>query len=80
LLKVWDCPNLTYGDWRQAPDGTAENPAIVNNDTINIIKVNNNERGLLYTIKEVAEGITIKEKDENNMITDSGVSLDERFD
>ena len=44
------------------------------------IEVDDNERGLLYTVKEVAEGITIKEEDENDVTTDSGVLLDERFD
>jgi hypothetical protein len=46
---------------------------------MDIIKVNNNKRGLLYTIKEVVEGIIIKEKDENNIITDLSILLDERF-
>ena len=46
---------------------------------MDIIKVNNNERGLLYTIKEVAEGIIIKEEDKNNMTTDLSVLLDKRF-
>ena len=43
------------------------------------IKVNNNKQGLLYTAKEVAEGITIKEEDENDVTTDSRVELDKRF-
>jgi hypothetical protein len=47
---------------------------------VDTIEVDDNERGLLYTAKEVAEGVTIKEEDENDVTTDSGVSLDERFD
>ena len=80
LLKVRDCPHLNYGDWRQTPDGTAENPAIIDDNIVDTIEVDNNERGLLYTAKEVAEGITINEEDENDVTTDSGVSSDERFD
>jgi hypothetical protein len=34
----------------------------------------------LYTTKEVVEGITIKQEDENNIATDSGVKSDKRFD
>jgi hypothetical protein len=34
---------------------------------------------LLYTAKEVVEGITIKEEDENNVTTNLSVLLDERF-
>jgi len=80
LLKVRDCPHLTYGDWRQVPDGTTENPAIVDDDIMDTIEVDDNERGLLYTVKEGAEGIIIKEEDENDVTTDSGVLSDERFD
>ena len=32
LLKVRDCPNLTVGDWQKAPEGTAENPAVIDED------------------------------------------------
>ena len=45
-----------------------------------MIEVEDNDDGLLYTAQEVAEGITIKEEDENNVTTDSGVSSNERFD
>ena len=45
-----------------------------------MIKVEDNDDGLLYTAQEVAKGITIKEEDENNVTTDSGVSSNERFD
>ena len=79
LLKVRDCLYLSYRDWRQALDGIAENLAIINDDIVDTIEVDNNERGVLYTAKEVAEGITIKEKDENDMTTNSGISSDERF-
>jgi hypothetical protein len=47
---------------------------------MDMIEVEDNDDGLLYTAQEVAEGITIKEEDENNMTTDSGVSSNERFD
>jgi hypothetical protein len=33
----------------------------------------------LYIAQEVANGIQIKKEDENDVITDSGVELDERF-
>jgi hypothetical protein len=80
LLKVRDCLNLTVGDWRITPEGTAENPAIVDNDGESTIEVNDNERGLLYTAQEVAEGIQIKEEDKNDVTTNSGVESEERFD
>jgi hypothetical protein len=70
LLKVQDCPNLTVCDWQKAPEGTAENPAVIDEDRESIIEVDSNENGLLYTAKEVAVGVT----------TDSGVESDERFD
>jgi hypothetical protein len=47
---------------------------------MDIIEVEDNDNGLLYTAQEVAEGITIKEEDKNNMTTDLGVSSNERFD
>jgi len=34
----------------------------------------------LYTTQEVAEGIKIKEEDENDMTTNSGVDLEQYFD
>jgi len=77
LLKVRDCPNLTVGDWQKAPEGTAENPAVIDEDGESTIEVDSNEDGLLYTAKEVAEGITIKQEDENDVTTDSGVESDE---
>lgn len=80
LLKVRDCPNLTIGDQQKAPEGTAENPAVINKDGESTIKVDSNENSLLYTTKEVVEGITIKQEDENNIATDSGVKSDKRFD
>ena len=80
LLKVRDCSNLTYGDWQQASEGTAENPAVVDDYCEDTIEVDDNKQGLLYTAKEVAEGVTIKEEDENDVTTDSGVESEERFD
>jgi len=44
------------------------------------IEVDDNDNGLLYTTQEVVKGITIKEEDENDVTTDSGVSSNERFD
>jgi hypothetical protein len=44
------------------------------------IEVDDNDNGLLYTTQEVVKGITIKEEDENDVTTDSGVSFNERFD
>ena len=80
LLNVWDCPNLTIGDWQQALKGSATALILVDDNTIDMIEVEDNDDGLLYTAQEVAKGITIKEEDENNVTTDSGVSSNERFD
>jgi hypothetical protein len=73
---------LTVGDWQRAPEGTAENPALVNDDDDieSTIEVDNNEEGLLYTAREVEEGVTIKEEREVDVITDSGAESEERFD
>ena len=43
-------------------------------------EVENNEDGLLYIVKEITEGITIQEEDQNNIITNSGINSNERFD
>jgi hypothetical protein len=80
MLKVRDCLNLTIGDWQTALKGTAENPAVINDDREDTIKVNSNEDRLLYTTREVAEGIKIKEEDLDDVTTDSGVESDKRFD
>jgi hypothetical protein len=53
---------------------------VVNREAGEIIEVNNNNSGYLYTIKEVAEGIIIKEENENNITTNSGIESEERFD
>jgi len=79
LLNVRDCPNLTISDWQQAPEGSATAPILVDDNTMDIIEVEDNNDGLLYTAQEVTKGITIKEEDKNNMTTDSGVSSNERF-
>ena len=47
---------------------------------MDIIKVDDNDNGLLYTMQEIAKGITIKEEDKNNITTNLGVSSNERFD
>jgi hypothetical protein len=80
LLKIQDLLNITIGDWERAPSGTEENPAMIDDNVLDTIEVDDNERGLLYTAQEVAEGITIKEEDENNVTTDSGVDSVDRFD
>jgi len=53
---------------------------MINNDVLDTIKVNNNKRGLLFTAQEVAEGITIKKEDKDDVTTDSGVDSVDRFD
>jgi hypothetical protein len=80
LLKVWDCLNLTIGDWQRALEGSEAAPILVDNNTIDTIEVDNNNNGLLYTAQEVAKGITIKEEDKNNVTTNLGVSSNKRFD
>jgi len=52
---------------------------VINKDREFIIKVDSNEDSLLYTAKEVAKGITIKQEDENDVIANLGVKLDKRF-
>jgi hypothetical protein len=79
LLKVRDCLNLTVGDWQRALKGSKAALILVDDNTIDIIEVDDNDNGLLYTAQEVAKGITIKEEDENNVTTDLGVSFNERF-
>jgi len=41
-------PDITVGDWQRAPEGTAENPALVNDDDDieGTIEVDNNEEGV----------------------------------
>ena len=48
LLKIRDLPDITVGDWQRAPEGTAENPALVNDDDDieGTIEVDNNEEGV----------------------------------
>jgi hypothetical protein len=52
---------------------------VINKDRESIIKVNSNEDSLLYTTKEVAEDIIIKQEDENDVTANLGVKLDKRF-
>ena len=79
LLNVWDCPNLTISDWQQALKGSATALILVDDNTIDMIEVEDNDDGLLYTAQEVAKGITIKEEDKNNITTNLGVSFNKRF-
>ena len=51
----------------------------MDSDIIDTIKVKDNKDGLLYTVKEVVEGITIKQEDENDITTDLGVDSNKRF-
>jgi len=53
---------------------------MINDNVLDTIEVDDNEIGLLYTTREVAEGIQIKEEDENDVTTNSGVELVDRFD
>jgi hypothetical protein len=53
---------------------------MIDNDVLDTIEVDDNERGLLYTAQEVVEGITIKEEDEDDVTTDSRVDSVDRFD
>jgi hypothetical protein len=58
-----------------------ENSTIIDNDDIeDIIEVDNDEEGHLYTAQEVVEGIIIKEEREEDITTDSGVDSEDRFD
>jgi len=56
-----------------------ENPTIINN-ILNTIEVNNNKDSLLYIIKKVTEGIIIKLEDEIEVIINSGIDSNKRFD
>ena len=80
LLKIRDLPNIIVGDWEKAPDRTEENPTVIDDNVLDTIEVDDNERGLLYTAREVVEGITIKEEDKNDVTTDLGVESVDRFD
>jgi hypothetical protein len=72
--------NLTIRDWQQAPKGTKDAPISIDDNIRDIIEVEDDDNGLLYTAQEVAKGIKIKVKDENDITTDSGVSSNEAFD
>lgn len=67
-----DLPNLIFGNWEKEivkeSAGTKENPKVIND--MEIFEVENNENGLLYTVKEITKGITIQEEDQNDIITD----------
>jgi len=52
---------------------------VINEDGESTIKVDSNEDSLLYTTKEVAKGIIIKQEDENDITANLGVKLDKRF-
>jgi hypothetical protein len=79
LLKVRDCLNLTVSDWQRALKESKAALILVDDNTMDTIEVDDNDNSLLYTAQKVVKGITIKEEDENDMTTDSGVSFNERF-
>jgi hypothetical protein len=62
-----------YKGLAKALEGIAKNLAIINNDRKDIIKVNSNEDGLLYTAREVAKGIKIKEEDLDHVTTNLSI-------
>jgi hypothetical protein len=68
-LHIRDLPNITVGDWQQAPEGS---------DVSGSIEVDVEDR-LLYTAQEMAEGITI-EGEEEDIATDSGDDSEAQFD
>ena len=76
LLSIRDLPDITVGNWQQAPKGTAENPAVINDNTIEV----DDEEGLLYTAQEVEQGVTIKAENEADITTNLGDESDVRFD
>ena len=53
---------------------------IDDNDVGDTIEVDDDDNSLLYTAREVTEGIIVKIEDENDVTTDLRVSSDERFD
>jgi hypothetical protein len=82
LLKVRDCPNLTFSDWQREPEvlGTNSAPILIDdNDVGDMIEVDDDDNSLLYTAQEVTKGIIVKIKDENNITADLGVSFNKRF-
>ena len=66
---------MTIGDWQRAPKGTAENPAIVLDETdiSDSIEVDDS---YLYKDKDIA----IKEENEDDITTDSSDDSDECMD
>jgi hypothetical protein len=82
LLSIQDLPDITVGDWQKAPEGTAENPAVVNDDNndLDTIEVDDNDEDLLYTMQEVEQGVTINVENEGDVAIDSGDESDQCFD
>jgi hypothetical protein len=80
LLKIRDLPNMTIGDWQRAPEGTEENPAIIPDEVGDSIEVDGREDGYLYKEGETANGITIKEENEDDITIDSSDESDEYMD
>jgi hypothetical protein len=59
---------------------TNNTPILINNNNVrDMIKVDDNNNSLLYTIQEVVKGITVKIKDKNDITTNLGVSSNKWF-
>jgi hypothetical protein len=67
---------MTIGDWQRAPEGTAENPAMVLDDIGNSIEVDCRDDSYLYKDGDIA----IKDENENDVTTDSSDDSDEYID
>lgn len=78
-LSIRDLPNIIVGDWTKVPEATIENPIVIP-DNGETIEVDNDTQGLLYTAREVDEGIVIKEENEEDVITGSGDESNQSFD
>jgi hypothetical protein len=76
LLKIRDLPHMTIADWQRAPEGTGENPAIIDDDVGDSIEVDD---GYLYKAGE-DNSTMIKQEKENNMTTDSSDDKEDYID
>jgi hypothetical protein len=79
-LSIRDLPNIKVGGWARTLKASAENPIVnpdVGGDTI---EVDNEADELLYTAREVEQGIIEKAENEHEVTTDSGGESDQRFD
>jgi hypothetical protein len=67
---------MTIADWQRAPEGTGENPAIIDDDVGDSIEVDD---GYLYKAGE-DNSTMIKQEKENNMTTDSSDDKEDYID